>query len=173
MSKESLERRLLRLEKLLLNESAKLDSITVFDRPSSEREQYILDQLSKLRSGSRLLGIGDRGYTFIVTKIDDDQYEFAFSSSSKSVFKPSSVVNNILRDRDDFFEFPKSVKLIQKNTISYDDDTVVVYKNGKKIYSGEEDNEPMKRERWRFNSDFGFYWLRDYSSHSIYIKAKK
>ena len=173
MSRESLERRLLRLEKLLLNESAKLDSITVFDRPSSEREQYILDQLSKLRPGSRLLGIGDRGYTFIVTKIDDDQYEFAFSSSSKSVFKPRSIVDNILRDRDDFFEFPKSIKLTQKNAINYDDDIVVVYKNGRKIYSGEEDSEPMKREYWRFNSDFGFYWLREYSSHSIYIKAKK
>ena len=105
MSRESLERRLLRLEKLLLNESAKLDSITVFDRPSSEREQYILDQLSKLRPGSRLLGIGDMSYTFIVTKIDDSNYEFTFNSSSKSVFKPRSVVDNILRDRDDFFVF--------------------------------------------------------------------
>lgn len=173
MSRESLERRLLRLEKLLFNESTKLDSITVFDSPSSEREQYILDQLSKLRPGSRLLGIGDMSYTFIVTKIDDDQYEFAFSSSSKSVFKSRSVVDNILRDRDDFFEFPKSIKLIQKNAINYDDDIVVVYKNGKKIYFGEEDDEPMKREDWKFNSDFGFYWLRDYSSNSIYIKAKK
>ena len=173
MIRKSLEQRVLLLEKLLLNESANLDSITVFDRPSSERKQYVLDQLSKLKPGSKLLGIGNRGYTFIVTKIDDDQYEFAFSSSSKSVFKHDSVVDNILRDRNSFYEFPKSIKLIQKNAISYDDDTVVVYKNCKKIYSGEENSEPMKRESWRFSSDFGFYWLIDYSSHSIYIKAKK
>ena len=64
------------------------------------------------------------------------------------------------------------MKLIKKNSIDYDDDTVIVYKNGKKIYSGEEDSEPLKREDWKFNSDFGFYWLVDYSSNSIYIKVK-
>ena len=137
------------------------------------REKYIIDQLSKLKPRSKLLGIGDRDYIFIVTKIDDSNYEFTFNSSLKSVFKTRSVVDNILRDRDDFFEFPKSIKLIQKNAINYDDDIVVVYKNGKKIYSGEEDDEPMKREDWIFNSDFGFYWLVDYSSNSIYIKVKK
>ena len=173
MSRESLERRLLRLEKLLFNESIKLDSITVFDNPSSEREQYILDQLSKLKPRSKLLGIGDRDYIFIVTKIDDSNYEFTFNSSSKSVFKPDYIVSHILRYRNNYYEFPNSVRLIKRNSIDYDDDTVIVYKNGKKIYSGEEDDEPMKREDWKFNSDFGFYWLRDYSSHSIYIKAKK
>lgn len=173
MSRELLERRLLRLEKLVFTESSKLDSTTVFKQPSYEREQYILDQLLKLRPGSRLLGVGNRGYTFIVSKIDDNQYEFSFNNSSKNIFKPISIVSDILRDRNDFYEFPKSVKLIQNNSINYDDDIVVVYKDGKKIYSGEEDDEPMKRERWRFNSDFGFYWLVDYSSHSIYIKVKK
>lgn len=161
------------LEKLILNESVKLDSITVFKQPSPEREHYILDQLLKLKPGSRLLGVGNRGYTFVVTKIDNNQYEFAFSSSSKSIFKPISIVSDILRDRNDFYELPKSVKLVKNNSINYDDDEVIVYKDGKKIYSGEEDYEPMKRERWRFNSDFGFYWLADYLSCSIYIKVRK
>ena len=173
MSIKSLERRLFRLEKMLLNESVKLDLTTVFDHPKPDREKYILDQLSKIKPRSKLLGIGDRGYIFIVTKIDDNNYEFAFNSSSKSIFKPDSIIDDILRDRYSYYEFPKSVKLIKKNSIDYDDDTVIVYKNGKKIYSGEEDDEPMKREDWIFNSDFGFYWLVDYSSNSIYIKVKK
>ena len=173
MSIKLLERRLLRLENILLNESVKLDLTTVFDHPKPDREKYILDQLSKLKIRSKLLGIGDRGYIFIVTKIDDNNYEFAFNSSSKSIFKPDSIIDDILRDRNSYYEFPKSVKLIKKNSIDYDDDTVIVYKNGKKIYSGEEDDEPMKREDWIFNSDFGFYCLVDYSSNSIYIKVKK
>ena len=136
------------------------------------REKYILDQLSKLKPRSKLLGIGDRDYIFIVTKIDDSNYEFAFNSSSKSIFKSDYIVSDILHYRNNYYEFPKSVRLIKRNSIDYDDDTVIVYKNGKKIYSGEEDSEPMKREDWKFNSDFGFYWLIDYSSNSIYIKVK-
>ena len=121
------------------------------------REKYIIDQLSKLRPGSRLLGIGDRDYIFIVTKIDDNNYEFTFNSSLKSVFKPDYIVSYILCDRNNYYEFPKSVRLIKRNSIDYDDDTVIVYKNSKKIYSGEYDSEPLKREDWKFNSDFGFY----------------
>lgn len=173
MSRELLERRLLRLEKLILNESVKLDSITVFRQPESDRRQYILGQLLKLKPGSRLMGIGNRGYIFIATKIDDDNYEFAYNSSSRDVYGPSSIVGDILRDRNSFFELPKSIKLVKNNSIRYDDDEVVVYRNGKKIYSGLEDDEPMKREPWRFNSEFGFYWLTDYSTNSIYIKVKK
>ena len=136
------------------------------------REKYILDQLSKLKPRSKLLGIGDRDYIFIVTKIDDSNYEFTFNSSSKSVFKPDYIVSDILHDRNNYYEFPKRVRLIKRNSFDYDDDAVIVYKNDKKIYSGEEDSEPVKREDWKFNSDFGFYWLVDYSSNSIYIKVK-
>ena len=136
------------------------------------REKYILDQLSKLKPRSKLLGIGDRDYIFIVTKIDDSNYEFTFNSSSKSVFNPDYIVSDILRYRNNYYEFPNSVRLIKRNSIDYDDDTVIVYKNGKKIYSGEDCSEPVKREDWKFNSDFGFYWFVDYSSNSIYIKVK-
>lgn len=59
------------------------------------RDKYILDQLSKLKPRSKLLGIGDREYIFIVTKIDDSSYEFTFNSSSKSVFKPNSIVSDV------------------------------------------------------------------------------
>ena len=127
------------------------------------REKYIIDQLSKLKPRSKLLGIGDRGYIFIVTKIDDSNYEFTFNSSSKSVFKPDSVVSDVLRGRNNYYEFPKRVRLIKRNSIDYYDDTVIVYKNGKKIYSGEDCSEPVKREYWKFDYDFGFYWLVDYS----------
>lgn len=137
------------------------------------REKYILDQLSKLKPRSKLLGIGDRDYIFIVTKIDDSSYEFTFNNSSKSVFKPDSIVRDVLRGRNNYYEFPKRVRLIKRNSIDYDDDTVIVYKNGKKIYSGEDCSEPVKREDWKFNYDFEFYWLVDYSSYSIYIKVKK
>ena len=136
------------------------------------REKYIIDQLSKLKPRSKLLGIGDRDYIFIVTKIDDSNHEFTFNSSLKSVFKPDYIVSDILHDRNNYYEFPKSVRLIKRNSFDYDDCTVIVYKNGKKIYSGEEDSEPMKREDWKFNSDFGFYWIVDHSSNSIYIKVK-
>ena len=119
MSIKSLERRLLRLEKMLLNESVKLDLTTVFDHPKPDREKYILDQLSKLKPRSKLLGIGDRGYIFIITKIDDNNYEFAFNSSSKSIFKSDSIIDDILRDRNSYYEFPKSVKLIKKNSRHY------------------------------------------------------
>lgn len=94
-------------------------------------------------------------------------------SSSKSVFKPDSIVSDVLHGRNSYYEFPKRVRLIKRNSIDYDDDTVIVYKNDKNIYSGEDVSEPMKREDWKFNSDFGFYWLVDYSSNSIYIKVKK
>ena len=137
------------------------------------REKYILDQLSKLKSRSKLLGIGDRDYIFIVTKIDDSNYEFTFNSSSKSVFKPDYIASDILHDRSNYYEFPKSVRLIKRNSFDYDDDTVIVYKNCKKIYSCEDGSEPVKREDFKFNFDFGFYWLVDYSSNSIYIKVKK
>lgn len=93
-------------------------------------------------------------------------------SSSKSVFKSDSIVSDILCDINNYYEFQKRVRLIKRNSIDYDDDTVIVYKNGKKIYSGEDVSEPMKREDRKFNSDFGFYWLVDYSSYSIYIKVK-
>ena len=136
------------------------------------REQYILDQLSKLKPRSKLLGIGDRDYIFIVTKIDDSNYKFTFNSFSNSVFKPDYIVSDILHDRNNYYEFPKSVRLIKRNSIDYDDDTVIVYKNDKKSYSCEEDSEPVKIEDWKFNSDFGFYWIVDHSSNSIYIKVK-
>ena len=118
------------------------------------REKYILDQLSKLKPRSKLLGIGDRDYIFIVTKIDDSNYEFTFNSSSKSVFKPDYIVSDILHDINNYYEFPKRVRLIKRNSFDYDDDIVVVYKNGKKIYSGEEDSEPVKREERRLEIQF-------------------
>lgn len=110
------------------------------------REKYILDQLSKLKPRSKLFCIGDRDYIFIVTKIDDSNYEFTFNSSSKSVFKPDSIVSYVLRGRNNYYEFQKRVRLIKRNYIDYDDDTIIVYKNGKKIYSGEDVSEQMKRE---------------------------
>ena len=64
------------------------------------------------------------------------------------------------------------MRLTKRNSIDYDDDTVIVYKNDKKSYSCEEDSEPVKIEDWKFNSDFGFYWIVDHSSNSIYIKVK-
>ena len=118
------------------------------------REKYILDQLSKLKPRSKLLGIGDRDYIFIVTKIDDSNYEFTFNSYSKSVFKPDYIVSDILHDRNNYYEFPKRVRLIKRNSFDYDDDAVIVYKNDKKIYSGEEDSEPVKREERRLEIQF-------------------
>lgn len=118
------------------------------------REKYILDQFSKLKPRSKLLGIGDRDYIFIVTKIDDSNYEFTLNSSSKSVFKPDSIVSDVLHGRNNYYEFPKRVRLIKRNSIDYYDDTVIVYKNGKKIYSGEDCSEPVKREDRKFNYDF-------------------
>jgi hypothetical protein len=174
MTNKTLEQRITRLEKLLLNESVKLDSLTVFaySTSRSDREQYILDQLSALKNGSRLLGIGNRGYTFVVTKIDDDQYKYQYGANLSDVHSPKMIIDDILRDRTSFFELPRSIKLVKNNAIHYDDDLVVVYRNDKEIYSGEEDDEPMKRERWRFSPDFGLYWITDYSSRSLYTKTK-
>ena len=49
--------------------------------------------------------------------------------------------------------------------INYDDDSVVVYKNGKEVYSGIEDYEPMKREDWTWDNFRGCY------THGDYIKV--
>ncbi len=175
MSKDrklTLEQRVERLEQFILNESIELDTITVFKQPTSDRAQYVTNQLSKLENGSRLLGIGNRGYAFVVTKIDDSQYEYNYGNST-DVYSHKLVVDDCLRDRTNFYEIPRSIKLIRNNAINYEDDFVDVYRNGKKIYSGEEDYEPMKRERWRYNPNFGLYWFTDFSTGSIYIKVKK
>lgn len=169
--KYTLEKRLERLESLIFNESVKLDSTSVFNRDPIEREHYILDQLSLIKNGTRLLGIGNRGYTFIVTKVSDDKYKFLFGDLSDT-FNARSIVRDILVDRIEFYEFPKDIKFIRNNAIDYDDDYVIVYRNNKKIFSGENDHDPMKREPWRFNSDLGFYWLVDHISNILYIRVK-
>ena len=46
------------------------------------------------------------------------------------------------------------MRLIKRNSFDYNDDTVIVYKNDKKIYSGEDDSEPVKREERRLDIQF-------------------
>lgn len=46
-----------------------------------------------------------------------------------------------------------------KGRINYDDDLVKVYKDGKIIYSGEEDYEPMNQENWKYNETLKAYEL--------------
>lgn len=49
-----------------------------------------------------------------------------------------------------------------RKRINYDDDFVIVYHKGVQIYSGLEDDEPMKYENWVWNEknkqyEFGNY----------------
>lgn len=44
--------------------------------------------------------------------------------------------------------------------INYDDDLVVVTINGKEIYRGIEDNEPLKYELWKWNESEKAYFLK-------------
>ena len=148
-----------------------LNEVTVFNLESSKRESYIRNELAKLKSGSKLIGIGDRGYTFIVTKIDYDNYECLFGKY-KDIVSTKSIINNILREKVSFYNFPNSINIEYKNVIEDDDDEVVVYKNNEKIYLGEEQNEPMKNESWRFCKDYGIYWYIGYPSINFYLKQK-
>lgn len=45
--------------------------------------------------------------------------------------------------------------------IDYDDDLVKVYKNGKEIYSGIEDYEPMKDADWKWDNNKKYYTYKD------------
>lgn len=77
-------------------------------------------------------------------------YRFAISKelmSNKSVTKLSE--KKLIEAR-----IPKG-----KGRINYDDDLVKVYKDGKVIYSGEEDYEPMNQENWKYNEAFKAYEL--------------
>ena len=54
-------------------------------------------------------------------------------------------------------EYPKGKR------IQYEDDVVVVYDPaGNVIYKGIEDDEPMKRENWRWNNIRNYYYLNGY-----------
>ena len=54
-------------------------------------------------------------------------------------------------------EYPKGKR------IEYEDDMVVVYDPaGNVIYKGIEDDEPMKRENWRWNNIRNYYYLNGY-----------
>ena len=90
----------------------------------------------------------------------------------KDIVSTKSIVNNILREKVSFYNFPNNINIEYKNVIEDDDDEVVVYKNNEKIYLGEEQNEPMKNERWRFCKDYGIYWYIGYPSTNFYLKQK-
>jgi len=46
--------------------------------------------------------------------------------------------------------------------IEFEDDIVVVYEDGKVIYKGEEDYEPMKYEDWKWDSSKKHYTFENY-----------
>lgn len=52
----------------------------------------------------------------------------------------------------------------ERKRIDFDDDLVIVYdENGKKIYKGIEDEEPMKDEHWKWDNTEKVYKLDGYT----------
>lgn len=49
----------------------------------------------------------------------------------------------------------------ESKKIEFDDDLVVVYQNGREIYKGIEDYEPMKDEKWTWDNAKKCYTLGD------------
>lgn len=61
----------------------------------------------------------------------------------------------------------KAIKACDKRgRIEYEDDLVIVKKNGKVIYKGLEDYEPMNREDWRYDESKGKYILYGHSEYT-------
>lgn len=73
-------------------------------------------------------------------------------------------INRDLMSNESITKLTESRKLNEREItgsgrINYDDDLVRVYKDGKEIYSGLEDDEPMNRENWKYDSSTKSYKL--------------
>lgn len=57
----------------------------------------------------------------------------------------------------------KSYKNFERCKIEYEDDIVIVYdENGKLVYRGIEDYEPMKDENWQWDNNEKLYRFENY-----------
>lgn len=50
----------------------------------------------------------------------------------------------------------------ESKRIEFDDDIVIVYENGRQIYKGLEDYEPMKDEKWIWDNSKKCYTYLDF-----------
>lgn len=150
-----------------------LDTLTVGDVfPSKDREQYILNQLKKIKIGTRLLESIGRDSIIIITKLSNDKYEFNYGNNT-SIYSPNTIAADILRDRNSLYNIPNGVIIKPRSRIDYEDDQVKVFDERKQIYEGIEDYEPMKDEDWRYNKNFGLYYLFSYATENpVYYKCK-
>lgn len=91
----------------------------------------------------------------------EDKENFIFSENEA----PRDIkYTDIANDFGKKHTFKKTESSIGKGKkIEFEDDLVVVYKDGKEIYKGIEDDEPMKRENWSWSSKDGCYKFKNYT----------
>ena len=127
-------------------------------------DQKLKELLTKVPVGRYILALGERGYNTGYYKVDAENIKWLYDNE---LHKISGYWDTDLS----FCVLPSNFKPSTK--INYEDDMVYVYEisdSDKKIYSGLEDYEPMKREYWTYCEDLGMYYLIDYMDKKIYVK---
>ena len=95
------------------------------------------------------------GSWFLSMCIDDNSSMILSDTEAPQDIKYSDIKDDLGKTHKFKESNNKSGKKIQ-----YEDDLVIVYdKNGKEIYKGIEDNEPMKDENWKYDTSKGHYTL--------------
>lgn len=60
---------------------------------------------------------------------------------------------------------PISVPMSKRKRIEFEDDIVAVYRDDEEIYKGMEDDEPMKREPWKYDDSTKTYSIPGYEEY--------
>lgn len=115
-----------------------------------------------------ILVIGSKGYNTGYQKISKDTFNWLYNNEDKEL-------DSYWETSDAYIVLPKDFK--PGDRIDYEDDQVKVWEifhSDEEIYSGIEDEDPMKDENWIFCEDLGIYYLTDYKQgkNYIYIKGK-
>lgn len=128
--------------------------------------QKLKSTLAQVPVGRYILALGNRGYNTGYYKVDADNIKWLYNDELHKITGYWSTENS-------YFILPANFQPSER--INYDDDDVVVYEisnSDDMIYSGLEDYEPMKNERWKYCKELGMYYLIDYANHEVYIKWK-
>lgn len=132
----------------------------------SELKSKLIAILDEIPVGRYILVVGARGYNTAYLKTSEDEFKWMYNNESKKL-------DTYWSTSDIYVVLPAGLEPSSK--IKYEDDMVQVYElfnREDEIYFGEEDYEPMKREKWNFCKDIGIYYIVDYTRHTTYIKRK-
>ena len=137
-------------------------------RSKSELSEKLLYLLNQIPLNRYILVLGDKGYNTGYLKSHQSLYDWLYNGQIKEI-------DSYWDTSDTYIVLPEDFKV--GYPIEYEDDNVTVWDisfTDKKIYSGIEDEEPMKDDDWEYCEDLGCYYLTRYhnNKHYIYIKAK-